>query len=85
MSTFTAACDLGITMHLVGVWTPGAFYIKTGEKYFNSAYGVACLGWDGTFHMILQGVRGLTTHTHTHTHTHTLACVPLSDALVDPD
>jgi hypothetical protein len=44
-------------MHLVGVWSPGAFYIKTGEKYFNSAYGVACLGWDGAFHMILQGVR----------------------------
>jgi hypothetical protein len=53
--TFTSACDLGISGYLVGVWKLGSFYPKHGEKYFDTAYGVACLGWDGVFHTILQG------------------------------
>eukprot|EP00928_Gymnodinium_smaydae_P065411 TRINITY_DN48563_c0_g1_i1.p1 TRINITY_DN48563_c0_g1~~TRINITY_DN48563_c0_g1_i1.p1 ORF type:complete len:372 (+),score=56.48 TRINITY_DN48563_c0_g1_i1:49-1164(+) len=55
ISTFTAAIDLGITGHLVGLWGLGSFYPEHGERYFNSAYGVACLGWDGVFHTLIQG------------------------------
>ena len=53
--TFTAAIDLGITGYLLGVWNLGSFYPEHGEKYFASAFGVACLGWDGVVHLLLQG------------------------------
>lgn len=54
ISVFTATCDLGITGNLVGVWELGGFYPQHGEKYFATAYGVACLGWDGVFHTLIQ-------------------------------
>ena len=66
--TFTAAIHFGITGYLLGLWDPGQFYLGSqrnstlssfnpehGEKYFASAFGVACLGWDGVTHLMLQG------------------------------
>jgi len=55
ISTFTSACDLGITGYLLGVWELGSFYPSHGEKYFGTAFGVACLGWDGVVHLLMQG------------------------------
>ena len=52
--TFTAAIDLGISGFLLGWWNLGSFYPEHGEKYFASAFGVACLAWDGVFHLLLQ-------------------------------
>ena len=55
VSTFTAACDLGIAGYLVGLWELGSFYPEHGEKYFGTLFGIAGLGWDGIAHLLLQG------------------------------
>ena len=43
---------------MFSVWRPGGTQGRApehGKKYFASAFGVACLGWDGVVHLLLQG------------------------------
>jgi len=53
---FTAAVDLGIAGYLLNIWKLGSFYILVGEPYFNTAYGIGVLGYDGVVHLILQSI-----------------------------
>ena len=53
---FTAAVDLGIAGYLLNIWKLGSFYILVGEPYFNTAYGVGVLGYDGVVHLVLQSI-----------------------------
>ena len=45
---FTAAVDLGIAGYLLNIWV--------GEPYFNTAYGIGVLGYDGIVHLLLQSI-----------------------------
>jgi len=53
---FTAAIDLGIAGYLLNIWKLGSFYILVGEPYFNTAYGIGVLGYDGIVHLVLQSI-----------------------------
>ena len=53
---FTAAVDLGIAGYLLNIWELGSFYILVGEPYFNTAYGIGVLGYDGIIHLLLQSI-----------------------------
>ena len=53
---FTAAVDLGIAGYLLNIWKLGSFYILVGEPYFNTAYGIGVLGYDGVIHLVLQSI-----------------------------
>jgi len=54
---FTAYIDFYIALCLaIPGFELGKFYLDQGEKYFLSAYGFACLMWDGSFHVVIQFV-----------------------------
>ena len=53
---FTAAVDLCIAGYLLNIWKLGSFYILVGEPYFNTAYGIGVLGYDGIVHLVLQSI-----------------------------
>lgn len=55
--TFTSCVDTCVSLALlVPEAFPGEFYYEHGERYFKCAYGFFCLFWDGTFHLVMQGV-----------------------------
>ena len=54
LTTWSALVDLTIAAALVGVTSLGKFYVFQGEEYFKSSFGFGVLGWDGTFHYMLQ-------------------------------
>ena len=54
VTCWSACIDLIFTLSLLGVTNVGRFYMHHGEEYFRTAYGVGCLGYDGTIHLLLQ-------------------------------
>ena len=54
VTCWSACIDLIFTLSLLGITKLGRFYMYHGEEYFRTAYGVACLGYDGTIHLLLQ-------------------------------
>mmetsp|Transcript_40703 Transcript_40703/g.65363 ORF Transcript_40703/g.65363 Transcript_40703/m.65363 type:complete len:378 (+) Transcript_40703:229-1362(+) len=53
---WSATCDTFISMALVGWYNAAKFYVVTGEEYFKTPWGFACLFYDGTVHWFLQAV-----------------------------
>ena len=54
VTCWSACIDLIFTLSLLGFTNIGSFYMHHGEEYFRTAYGVGCLGYDGTIHLLLQ-------------------------------
>ena len=54
VTCWSACIDLIFTLSLLGITNLGRFYMHHGEEYFRTAYGVGCLGYDGTIHLVLQ-------------------------------
>jgi hypothetical protein len=52
---FTAFLDTLLTLGLLdNITTFGRWYVDMGEEYFKSTSGFFIIGWDGTFHVVLQ-------------------------------